>query len=291
MKLATKLVIGSALALTSLQALAQVAVPPPPYNSLSAPTNTAGNGSALFTLFSNADATPFSYDFNLGLHFNDLLPTNGMNTPGLTLTWNLTGLTIPATVPTSSLVWHVTAASNTAGGINTAGAFKLLTTADQSVTAATIGGTGSQVLSIANNNDNNFLRQMAAAGGGTENPAGSGNFTGVTNPITTTNTADGTYANGKYSTVLNAFTWNAATGTTQAANFWSLANNRGAASLIQTPVQYAGIWTLNLTAMTLTYSVGGAAVPLPAGLWLLLSGLAGLGIVGRRREEPQVLAA
>ncbi len=290
MKLATKLVIGSALALTSLQALAQVAVPPPPYNSLSAPTNTGGNGSALFTLFSNSDATPFSYDFNLGLHFNDLLPTNGMNTPGLTLTWNLTGLTIPTTVPTSSLVWHVTAASNT-GSLATAGGFRLLTTADQSVTAATIGTTTNGALSNANSADNTFLRQMAATGGGVENPTGSGNFTGVANPITTTNTADGTYANGRYNTVLNAFTWNAATATTNAANFWSLASTRGGTIPIGTPVQYAGTWTLNLAALTLTYSVGGAAVPLPAGLWLLLSGLAGLGIVGRRREEPQALAA
>jgi hypothetical protein len=273
MNLTTKLVIGSALALASVQTFAQVAVPTPPYNTVNDPA--AGNGSAFLTLFSNSDTTPYSYDFNLGLNFNDLLPTNGMNTAGTTLTWNLTGLTVPSTVPTTSLVWHVTAASTT-GSVATAGAFKMLTTADQTLTGAQIQSlTNTQTLSLANSADHNFLLSIAGTGG---------------NPVVTTTTTDPTYANGKYGTGLNAFSWSAAVGATSSANFFEIISNRANTSAVTVQPQYAGVWSLNLAAKTLTYSVGGT-VPLPAGLWLLLSGLAGLGVVGRRKDTGAALAA
>jgi len=51
--------------------------------------------------------------------------------------------------------------------------------------------------------------------------------------------------------------------------------------------KYTGTWSLS-TAGDLTYNV--SSVPLPAAAWLLLSGLAGLGAIGRRRNGVAVAA-
>jgi hypothetical protein len=49
---------------------------------------------------------------------------------------------------------------------------------------------------------------------------------------------------------------------------------------------FAAEWLLNADG-SLSYTsaaVGGAPVPVPAAIWLLLSGLSGLGVIGRRRS-------
>jgi hypothetical protein len=272
MKFSTKLVIGGALALASVSAFAQVSVPTGPYSgTLNSPTT--GNGSAFLTLFSSSDATPYSYEFNLGLNYNDLLPTNGMNTAGLTLTWNLTGLTVPGGVDTANLLWDVTAFS-TKGAINRAGSFNLLTTVDPTVDPSIVNATTSGALQGTATSTNNFITNL--------------NASSSTNPHTTTNPSDPTYANGFYGAGLNNLPYNAAAGVGTALNFFEL-NSKAATTSIATVAQYAGTWSLNLAADTLTYSVPGGTtppppVPLPAALWLLVSGLTGMGVLGRRKN-------
>lgn len=272
MKFSTKLALGGALALASVSAFAQVSVPTAPYSgTFTSPTG--GNGSAFLTLFSSNDQTPYSYEFNLGLNYSDLLPTNGMNAAGLTLTWNLTGLTVPGGVDTATLLWDVTAASTT-GPITKVGSYNLLTTVDPAVAAATTNATTSGVLAQITSTTNNFITNL--------------NATGTTNPHVSTSSADTTYANLNYGAGLNNLPYNAAAGVNTALNFFEFNSNRGTQAPA-TVAQYAGTWSLNLAADTLTYSVPGGGsnpppVPLPAALWLLLSGLTGMGVLGRRKN-------
>ena len=70
------------------------------------------------------------------------------------------------------------------------------------------------------------------------------------------------------------------------AAYWQVARRSFRRYSTYRGATFAGVFTIDLAADTLTYSV--APVPLPAGVWLLLSGLAGLGVFGRRRAvAPQ----
>jgi hypothetical protein len=261
MKYLTRVAVCGALALTSTGVFAQTVNLP-----------SSGNGSVMLALFSNNDATPFSYAFNLGINYSDLasLPT----TAGATQSWSLTGLSgdLSGFTATSSLVFDVTAAQIT-GSIAKAGSFSLATTFDPSVTLATISALQSGSLSGATNADNTFLT----------------NF-GSTNPSFTTSTTDANYLNGTYNTQLETFATgtNAASATSNSLSFYELVSNKSTTSTIQTPTVFAGLFSINLATDTLTYTVPGSSspppVPLPAGVWLFISGLAGLGVLSRRRK-------
>jgi hypothetical protein len=74
-----------------------------------------------------------------------------------------------------------------------------------------------------------------------------------------------------------------------AMNFYLVAGSSsqsGTTNAVVTPVQNSqniGQWLLSNTGQ-LTYSLAAvSSVPLPAAVWLLMSGLAGVGVVGRRR--------
>jgi len=283
MNMTVKLAIGTALALTSAGAFAQT-VPTPPYTTV----NTGPNGSLMLTLFSTNDATPFSYSFNTGLNFNDV-NVAGMNTPGLTLTWSLTnlatdlGTSAGVAALANGLVFDVSAAS--AGALATAGGLKILTTADPtSVTLANVAATTAGILQSSVAQNTTFLTALGGAG-----------MTGATpvNGYYTSTTIDPTYANANYNQTYNNLGFTAAGSTSSALPFYLMTN--AARSTTTTPIVAptvdAGTWTINLTADTLTYSVGGSSVPLPASLWLLMSGVAGVLVLGRRRKDEMGFGA
>ena len=264
MKLSAKIAVAAALGLGAANAFATISLP------------TSGNGTLMLSLFSNSDDTPFSYAFDTGLTFNSLTPTF-LSTPGTT-TFNLTGLatdfaSAAGQAALSNLVFDVTASAQT-GGVATAGGFHLDTTFAPSVSLATITSIQSGAINSAVGTDNSFLS----------------NF-GATNPSFTTSPTAENYLNATYNSQLNTFAVNAAAGVGNSLAFYQLANNRGTSSPGQTPVVYAGTWSVNLTNDTLSYTVPSSAVPLPPSVWLMVSGLAGVAILGRRRKDGKSAVA
>jgi hypothetical protein len=58
-----------------------------------------------------------------------------------------------------------------------------------------------------------------------------------------------------------------------------------------TQTKYAGVFNLDGTGHLIYDVPGGQPVPLPAAVWMLLSGLAGFGVVSRRRTAEAAVAA
>jgi hypothetical protein len=79
-----------------------------------------------------------------------------------------------------------------------------------------------------------------------------------------------------------------ATGTASAPVDFYLASTTQAGSAVSVVLQqFAGQWSLALNGASsiLSYSQTGNQVPLPAGVWLLISGLTGMGALARRRPS------
>jgi hypothetical protein len=170
-------------------------------------------------------------------------------------------------------VFDVTGAS-TIGSIAKAGSFTLASTFDP-VTAppATVQATTSGAVAAAEGHNNTWLT----------------NWVGTANNEFTTNTAAANYANANYNASLQTFPYNAAAAVGTDLPFWELVSAKSTTSTVQSATQFAGVFSIDLTTDQLIYQVPGQnSVPLPAAVWLLVSGLAGLGVFGRRRAAaPQ----
>lgn len=145
-------------------------------------------------------------------------------------------------------------------------------------TAATL--TSASLTSLATNAGAqvaNWEQNPAVSGSGTAiDLTGTQNYSSIAGP-----NASGT--NG-----LTGFNFSGTVGT--ALDFFNLVkgSQRGTVALTQyANSQGAGFWFLS-SAGDLTYNVVASTVPLPAAVWLFVSGLAGLGAIGRRRNVAAV---
>jgi hypothetical protein len=260
------LVVAVGIALGSTTAMAQVVTVPTTISD-QIPDASTDNGGLIFTIFSVNETTPWSYSYNLGLRLNDVLESSSdMEDNNKHLTWVLPNLNEVGDA--ADLRWHVTAGDQ--GSVRTSGSGRYLTTANIDTGLAA----NNQAIVSVNTAYNNFVGNLNANAG---------------TPDITTDPSDPRFARNTYGVSSNVFNFQTAGGVSDALAFFLMTigtgNGTGAALVdrYESSTGIIGRWTIDLGTNTLHWDV--APIPLPAAAWLLLSGLAGMGAVARRRRE------
>ena len=148
--------------------------------------------------------------------------------------------------------------------------------------STTIGGSGTPPTSPTNGNlasfnliDQNIIGVLNS--GGSNVSSGNGYDANNSSQPEYTDTSALTSWNGKFGGVTDV-----AEGSPN--DFYNFTQNKGTGTTTATPSNQTLLGTFSFSGSTLTYAAAGnTAVPLPAAVWLLGSGLFGLFGIGRRR--------
>lgn len=271
-QLLKQILAAGALVTASTAAFADVSVPAGYEDSSTAPdgatTSTESDGGLVFYLFSTSD-TNYSLTYYLGLDLSDFTYSE-TDDDGLTLTWTIDA-SLYEGYDLSTMVWGVAAGDNGTQNQGT-GATNLLTTVDTSNESATTTATNQGIITATNG-----IETQVAGANEDADP--------VDVNTTAYNSEDVSSNMGENLGISSTFDWTADasdSSATLAMYLYSQVGGRGEGSAETTATQYAGVWSFDAETGTLTYTV--SAVPVPAALWLLLSGLGGLGVIGRRRQ-------
>lgn len=232
-----------------------------------------GDGTINYTEFSEAAVTP---DTGLELNFNVDLSFFTNNGSSL-----------------SNLRYTVFAADNS-GVVNASGGQQgVLFTAAQGIPFTGSTQLFTNLISTMANQYQNVATTFNVASGnnntliGTGTNFGTGYFGGITGP-----TAWGdTFGTGQSLPVSGSAALDTSLGFYYATKV-SATSGAAAPTIAFANANGLASWNLS-SAGLLTYAIAGATseVPLPAAVWLLLSGIGGLGVVGRRRSAAAAVAA
>ncbi len=239
---------------------------------------STGNGALIFSAWDPVNKQ--SYVMGLGLALNDLLSGGAPGTVA-PLSFNLGAIsaftTLFPSLP-SSLLWNVAASDSTSS------AWRFAYTSGSSLSALQAIPLNNQNISLAAGDMQTFVGRQSAHGCGT----------GTTGTCTSVAAGDAWNINNLTSTKWGANyglpgNFNGSGGVGSALNFFY---STAADPIAGTPAGIApflgGTWTLSSNDV-LTYSGSApAAVPVPAAIWLLGSGVFGLVGVARRRQQVAV---
>lgn len=258
----TKLLPAAALVLGSSMALAVPVINP---TSIVASEVDGGNddGRLVFVAFDSTRQVSVVQALGLTISSFDAASTGNLEF-GQVGSWS----TLFSGSASSDILWGVFAL-DTNGAANTAGNRTVLGTTD----LANVSFTDTQVVQTG-----------TSLGGYASIIAG-------LNPSIATSNSDPNYVGGfsfsGFATSSSSAFWDNA-GDSQYFYKATRGSSLGTGQAIKS--YYAGLFTLSETGF-LNYVVATSEVPLPAAVWLLLSGLSGLGVVGRRRAAANVAAA
>jgi hypothetical protein len=272
MKTARAVIAAACLTLASTAAFAQVT--PPPTNTIG-PTQPSNNGGLYLTVWN--PTTQVSLVAYLGLNIDDALETLMAPDGGRTINFGVISGFTELFGDGANTLWHISAVDSQGA----AEGRRVVTTSMVLPDALgnTFGIDSASVLGISNSG-RDFFNSLSAACGATSSG-------GIQNPCrsTTSGFYAGTQLWGEF--LGGGLPVSAAGLVGTALQFFFLQGTSDIGEIVQANIygNAAGFgqWLLDATGQ-LTYTMAAVtAIPLPAAVWLLLSGLVGLTAIGRRR--------